>query len=512
MSEAKWYLRTADQTFGPESEEKLVEWAQLGRILPGQEISDDNETWRKAEDIPFLDMRFSIDIGDGNPRGPFNKVAAETLLASGRLPKIAKLVEVRESFPEDPAPSRSAEVQQELDLEPAKEQQPPPPPPEPQSKPEEAPTSQTSPQIVRVEVPVTVEKIVEVPVEKIVEKLVEVPIERVVEKLVVKEVPVEKIVEKEVEKVVVDERRVKELEGLLEEERRHTSELQKNLEESTADALRRASEARRHVEELQTRMAETAKETEAREALMRKHADDAATEALRREEKLKEQIAALEDEIRRLPQTASEVASIQAAVYTIMTKEAEELAAELELERKEAEELRRRHADRSARLLERRHSLLKRAGSNIEEMTRRALINRPEDPRTAQLRREFEDAKRLHERENREAQTKIASLTESLRLAEAERRRSAEKDMDITSLRREMQILQDKLSQRERELVMERERSEELERQHATSHQTMLKRLASLESPSIGTSSSLATNQSREARMVKLPRWMNIGK
>ena len=43
MSEAaKWYLRTQDDTFGPETEAKLVEWAKLGRIQPGQEISCDN--------------------------------------------------------------------------------------------------------------------------------------------------------------------------------------------------------------------------------------------------------------------------------------------------------------------------------------------------------------------------------------------------------------------------------------------------------------------------------------
>ena len=29
MSDAKWYLRTQDETFGPETEERLVEWAKL---------------------------------------------------------------------------------------------------------------------------------------------------------------------------------------------------------------------------------------------------------------------------------------------------------------------------------------------------------------------------------------------------------------------------------------------------------------------------------------------------
>ena len=74
---SQWYLRTQDETFGPETKERLVEWARMGRIQPGQDISDDGETWRPATEIPFLDMRWSIDIGDGNLRGPFNKAAAD---------------------------------------------------------------------------------------------------------------------------------------------------------------------------------------------------------------------------------------------------------------------------------------------------------------------------------------------------------------------------------------------------------------------------------------------------
>ena len=47
MSGKKWYLRTQDETFGPETGERLVEWARMGRIQPGQEISDDNEICAK---------------------------------------------------------------------------------------------------------------------------------------------------------------------------------------------------------------------------------------------------------------------------------------------------------------------------------------------------------------------------------------------------------------------------------------------------------------------------------
>ena len=180
--EAKWYLRTMDETFGPETEAQLVSWAKMGRIQPGQEISEDGEIWRRVEDVPFLDMRFSIDIGDGNPRGPFNKAAAEALLASGRLPPSATLVETREPFPsgEEEAPASAAPAAADGGEVGASA---------------EKVIEKIVEKEVRVEVPV--EKVVEKTVEVPVEKIVEVPVEKIVEKIV--EVPVEKIVEVEKE-------------------------------------------------------------------------------------------------------------------------------------------------------------------------------------------------------------------------------------------------------------------------------------------------------------------------
>ena len=447
---SQWYLRTQDETFGPESEEKLVEWARLGRIQPGQEISEDNEVWRRVEDVPFLDMRFSIDIGDGNPRGPFNRAAAEALLASGRLPPTATMVESREPF-DAPAPSVEPE---------------PRPEPEPQVA-----SSQVDPE------PKVIEKIVEVPVEKIVEKIVEVPVEKIVEKEVIKEVPVEveKIVEKEVikevpvekivEKVVVDETRVKELEEMLAAATRVAGENEKATKDEKAVS-----------------------------------------------EKLREQVRSLEDELRRLPQTASEVADIQAAVYSIMTSEAEELAAIIEAEKKDADEFRRRHEERADKLLDRRRLLLKRAGSNIEDMTRRALVERPEDPRMARMRKEYDAFRQHSEKMALESERKIRELSDQLRTSRAETARAAEGMRDITQLRAEIEDLKARLQQREKELLESKQANETLRQQQATNQQALMARLASLESPSIGTASTLATNQSREAKLVKLPSWMRIGK
>ena len=281
MSARKWYLRTQNETFGPETEAKLVEWAKLGRIQPGQEVSDDNIQWRRVEDVPFLDMRFSIDIGDGDPRGPFNRAAAEALLASGRLPRTASMVEVRAPFDVDADALTSAR---------------------------EEPVASSAENAVAAPVETVVEKPVEVPVEKVVEKIVEVPVEKIVEKVV--EVPVEKIVEKVVEKIVVDETRVKELEGLLAEERRHTAELQNRVDETSKNAAEAAKAAKTREGALRAELKAAAERAEKHEAALK--------DAVDRENKYEEQVHHLEDELRRLPQAASEVADIQAAVYSII--------------------------------------------------------------------------------------------------------------------------------------------------------------------------------------------------
>ena len=447
MSESKWYLRTQNDTFGPETEEKLVEWAKLGRIQPGQEVSDDNVIWRRVEDVPFLDMRFSIDIGDGNPRGPFNRAAAEALLASGRLPKTSTLVEVREPFPVE-------------EVEKVEEEQPP--------------------------------VVEEVPQPEV----------KVVEKEVIKEVRVEVPVEKIVEKIVVDETRVKELEGLLAEERRHTTELQGRLDES----LRAASEASKAAKE--TENALRAEVASGKEQIGKY--ESSLKDAADRENKYEEQVKSLEDELRRLPQAASEVADIQAAVYSIITGEAKDLEVILDKEKGEFEEIKRRYAERVDRLQERRRELLKRSGANLEDMTRRALLNRPEDPRTAQLRKELEDLRRTHEHAMLDSADRIRTLEAQLRRTQDEGKRTAEGMKDITQLQAEAQALREALQAREKDLLAERQRNEELVRQQATKQQTLLARLASLESPSIGTSKSMATNQSREAKQVRLAGWMSF--
>lgn len=450
MSETTWWLRTQDETFGPEPESRLVEWARMGRIQPGQEVSSDEIVWRRVEEVPFLDMRFSIDIGDGRPRGPFNKAAAEALLASGRLPPTASLVEVRAPFEElaseELPPASAAEDSAATDA-----------------------TTDAKPD------------------EKVVEKIVE--------KEVRVEVPVEKIIEKVVEKVVVDESRVKELEGLLEEERRHTADLQRRLDET----IKSSADAR----------SELISKNEALVAQRDVYAGE-IREANARAEKLSEQVVALEDELKRLPAAASEIADTQAAVFKIMQDEISELDGVIAGEQAEFEEFRRRHQARADRLAERRREILRRSGGNIEEMTRRALVERPEDPRTAQLRRELEELRRVHEKSVLDNAAKIRSLNDSLRREQTDRARASQDMRDVKELREEAERLREKLQLAEKELLNERQRSEELRQREAMGKQVLMARLATLESPALGAACTAASNQSREAKLVKLPSWMRL--
>lgn len=505
MEEAKWYLRTQDETFGPESKERLIEWAELGRVQPGQEVSEDGETWTKVEEVPFLDMRFSIDIGDGTPRGPFNKVAAQALLKSGRLPPTAKILEVRPQFTEPKIEEPKSEV--EIVEEPKVIEKI-------VEKRVEIPIEKVVEKIVEVEkvVEIPVEKIVEVEVEKFIEKLVEVPVEKIVEKEVRVEVPVEKIVEKIVEKPVVDETRVKELEGVIEAERRHAQELQTKLDEAmrlSSELKTQLSQRELELEAARSDIANRDEEIKSRDSALAQK-DEAIKDAANRSSKLSEQVVALEDELKRLPAAASDVADMQAAVFKILQDESSVLMATIEREKAEFDECRRRHLERQERLSEARREILKMSGRDVEEMTRKALVARPEDPRTTRLRKDYEELQRAHEKAMLDSEAKIRQLTDQVRTARAEGLRSSEGLKDVVQLRAEVEQLRHGLQLAQKDLLSERQRNEELMQREAMSKQTLMARLASLESPSIGTTQTMETNQSREAKLVKLPAWMKL--
>lgn len=495
MSE-KWYLRTQDDTFGPETRDRLIEWARMGRIQPGQEISDDGENWKPAVEFPFLDMRWSIDIGDGTPRGPFNKHAAEALLKSGRLPPGSKLVEVPPAFEEETVPD---EVKDEPSAPaPSKTAAPEPTSPQPEVK--------------------VVEKIVEVPVEVVKEVVKEVPVERIVEKEVRVEVPVEKIVEKE--KVVEVESpellaRAAALEAAVvaarDEGARALSAAREEGEKALTAAREESEKALSAAREEGAKALSAARE-EGEKALS---AERAESEKTRKEleaavAEAKRETLTLESEIRRLPPNAKEAADMEAAVYWLMRGEVDDLEKALATEKQEAEEAQKRWRERAERLAARRVEILKKIGDNAKDMKQRALRANPADPRTVQLRQELDALRLVSERHANESGQQIKDLTRALNEKKTEAARLAAQVGDIKRLQEQIRELREKLQLREKELLDARQTNEELRRNNAASQQALLARLSELESVLPGRDNS--SSRETHAPGSRFPSWMSLKK
>ena len=454
----QWYLRTQDETFGPESKARLLEWARMGRIQPGQEISSDGETWTPATEVPFLDMRWSIDIGDGRPRGPFNKMAAQALLSSGRLPPGSRIVEVRPPFETPNPPSggtNSSSVpggtRSRASETPKPETAAPPAPPD------------ESPALRR-------------------------EIERLKEAL------------KEAESRVRAARR--EAKDAAEAARSAEARMSAVMAQSATIESEKAK-ALKDLDELAA--AKAARESEIAEE--RAEAQKALAASKANETKNEARIQELSDELKRLPATARLAADAQAAVYALMKDEADDIAAGIEEETRELDELRTIHQARRERLIARRQEILKRIGTDAEDMTRRALLAHPEDPRTAHMRQELEALRLLQEKAATESDRKVRDLSAKLRERDAEVKRLQQQAADTTVLYRQLQEMRERLQRREKELMEERQKAEAERQQHAAAQQSLMARLSALEMGLPG-----ATNQSREARSVRLAPWMGLKK
>ena len=538
----KWYLRTQDDTFGPETRDRLLEWARMGRIQPGQEISDDGEHWRPAVEIPFLDMRWSIDIGDGMPRGPFNKHAAEALLRSGRLPPGSKLVEVPAAFETEEEKEKTPEEEAQ------KEEAAPEATPEQEQAQQQPAEAETAPVATEPEVKV-VEKIVEVPVEVVKEVRVEVPVEKIVEKEVRVEVPVEKIVEKEkivevpVEKIVEKEKIVevespellakaaaleaavtaareegaRALSAAHQEREQALSELRAEGEKALSAAhqereqalseLRAEGEKALSAAHQEREQALSELRAEGEKALSAERAESAKTK--KELEEAKRETLTLESEIRRLPANAKEAADTEAAVYWLMRGEADDLERTIEAEKAEAEAAQKRWRERADRLAARRVEILKKIGDDAKDMKQRALRANPVDPRTVQLKQELDALRLVSERNAYESGQRIKELTRTLNERNTEVKRLMTQVCDIKQLQEQIRELRERLQLREKELMAERQASDELRQTSAAAQQALLARLSALENGLPG-----HTNQSREAhaQASRFPAWMSLKK
>jgi hypothetical protein len=193
------------------------------------------------------------------------------------------------------------------------------------------------------------------------------------------------------------------------------------------------------------------------------------------------------------------------ALYELMREEAEALAKLIDAENAEREAYCNLSQQRKERMLDRRQTLLRMIGSNADEMVNRARLTYPEVSRNAHLRQDYNALRLLQERAAQEAESKIAALTERLKKRETEAVRLRQQCADVSTLTKALAETREKLHLREKELVAERQKFETERQRFAMTEQSLMSRLSALESSLPG-----GTNQSREARSVKLAPWFQV--
>ena len=125
------------------------------------------------------------------------------------------------------------------------------------------------------------------------------------------------------------------------------------------------------------------------------------------------------------------------------------------------------------------------------------------------MRQELDALRLVAEKNAYESGQRIKELTRALNEKTTEASRLAVQLVDVKRLQDQIQELREKLQLREKELMAERQASEELRRTTEAAQQSLLKRLSELESGLPG-----HTDQSREARAQasRFPSWMQLKK
>ena len=104
--ESKWYVRMEDgKVYGPAGIKSLVEWAKDGRVEPTSFVSQDRKSWRPAQTMPELEMKWLVETEPGKVFGPFNRAVVIGLFKDDGVAKTAKAYRLHEfAVDEDPPP------------------------------------------------------------------------------------------------------------------------------------------------------------------------------------------------------------------------------------------------------------------------------------------------------------------------------------------------------------------------------------------------------------------------
>jgi len=550
----EWFLRTGGETvFGPVTKDGLIVWAEQGRILPGHEVSTDRKKWIPAVSVDFLDMRWYVDDGDDDLRGPLNRSAAETLIKSGKVSEQAQIVSADEvdadnaadeekpsqtprgktvsssarphahdvALPEQPTRTTDA-LQLERDAFAAKASA---------LEAEYETLKRNAVKDFR-----AAEKRAEQLRQQV--KKQEAEIEDLNARLALASHPA-------VPTPIVDEALVRERDALLvqlgetcrerdellaaaaDQDNAFKSLLQRvaDLEQKVQANAQLAEETQEAIatderviqqlrKELQTWQQTCQKSTAAEQAAVaraaRAEADlaDLLSMSNARDAEYAEKIAAFEKSTAQSPDEIAQFYADQAAIYQLCKHELEVLAKSLEQERTYFEQLKHMSVLRTEAMQERKQTLMKQLGNSPAEMTRLGSREQLVDPSSVRIRNELDNLRFTYERDTRQAKERELDLQRKLHLFESEVGRLRGLALEGEKLGRRVQDLTERLRKREHELADEREKYGAEREQFQGNQKALLTRIEILER---GTRPETQdTVQTADAKTVKLPPWMRL--
>ena len=313
--QTNWYLRKPDGSeYGPVTTSELLRWATQSRIVAGNGVSADRETWQKVEDIPELEMDWLAQRPDGREYGPFNIAATRELFEHDVLPADAVLTHR--------TTHKSATVETVLNEEglSAEDETPDPPAEEPAPKQKRA----AKPKAAKAETDEVVEDIPEA-AEEPADPIEEAPT-----------TPAEEEVEEEED--VPPEPAPEETSDETPEET--TEETPEETEDPPVGSSPELDELKTKIDKLETKLNKARadlRQTRKDLASEQAKAEETATDLVAERDKVQKALTAAQDEAKAL---TADMATAQAALDEANSarKQAESTLARLESERGEAEE------------------------------------------------------------------------------------------------------------------------------------------------------------------------------
>lgn len=466
----QWFLRVSGETiFGPVTTQGLILWAEQGRVLPGHEVSEDRKRWVSAITLEFLDMRWYVDEGDGELRGPFNRLAAEVLIESGKFLEGAHLVGADE-LDGDTLSQSAAPPQKGLK--------------------EGVKASAEDDRILELQKSIA----------ELEARLAEQQREHAAALKKVGGESAKALEQKERELVAAREK---------------LQDVQKELQGVQNELQVEQQKGGRVVEQIEQLQAALATEQSTRALAERrlKESEDEFNELLRdsnqRDNSYGEKIQELEKLCAQTPEESARFQAAQSAVYELVKAELADLTKMLEREKEQLERFREWSAQRQEMLHERHQKLLRHIGDSPDEMIRLTQREQNEDPRLARLRAEVETLRVTCQQEERLAETREREWEERMHTQELCEARLRTQIAEIETRSKRIPELEEQLRNTLNELEMERKHREEEQQQFDTSQRALLTRINTLEQEARG-SAPAESLQATEARNVKLASWMRL--